>query len=155
MTCWTIMHHNPNFEAIIFLAIRNHPILSLIGCVSIYDLVCGEGNYRVSKFTWWLVAHVCHLSFQGQDSSMRNKDKYYPKEGTSLKSIDHAPSTISRSCCWWWWTSVRQKFRIWHLENDSKGDDKRVRSWPHGMLCPCVLCVGHTQSLSIKEIQGC
>ncbi|KAJ6922873.1 hypothetical protein NC652_016505 [Populus alba x Populus x berolinensis] len=60
MTCWTIMHHNPNFEAIRFLAIRNHPILSLIGCVSIYDLVY---------------------------SSMRNKDKYYPKEGTSLKSI--------------------------------------------------------------------
>ncbi|KAJ6857771.1 hypothetical protein NC651_039255 [Populus alba x Populus x berolinensis] len=65
----------------IFLAIRNHPILSLIGCVSIYDL------------------HVCHLSVQGQDSSVRNKDKYYPEEGTSLKSIDHAPSTISRS--WW------------------------------------------------------
>lgn len=41
----------------------------------------------MSKFTWWLGAHVCHLSFQGQDSSMRNKDKYYPKEGTSLKSI--------------------------------------------------------------------
>jgi hypothetical protein len=57
---------------------------------------------------------------------MRNKDKYYAKEGTSLKSIGHAPSTISRSCWWWWWTSVRQKFRIWHLENDSKGDDKRV-----------------------------
>ncbi|KAJ6864990.1 hypothetical protein NC652_036695 [Populus alba x Populus x berolinensis] len=68
---------------------------------------------------------MCHLSFKGQDRS----------------KINHAPSTISRS--WWWWTSVGEKFRTWHLENDSKGDES-FRSRLHRMLRLCVLCVGHT-----------